>query len=322
MTGSSNRIVQIVAAVVILTVVARTMHQRFGTAATPAATTDPAATSSDSGTISIENDDAELQASNDVEVAGSEKPHSPQDPIGTLLGIGFKVAHQASEMGNDVLDRLAGLTVSEEKEIGREAWQETVSRHSVLTLPQQQSRIEQLAVPFLNARDRQDIEYTFTILNDDAVNAFAHLGGYVYVNRGLLDTVRNDDELGFVLGHEIAHVDRRHCVKNMTAVVRTQQATGRFGGSMASLAYQAISVGYSENFELDADQWSYRQLRQLGKSHQQSLSGLKMLEREFGSGGDHHAHGPVIIQHVEDHFRTHPRIADRINQLESLKTSF
>ena len=251
-----------------------------------------------------------------------DKPADNSDPIGSLLGFGFKTLHSMSKVGNEMLDQLAGLTIEEEVEIGKLAFEETVSLHSVVSDEDELARINRLAKPFLGKRKRQQIEYTFTIIDDKTVNAFAHLGGFVYVNTGLLAAVRNDDELRFIIGHEIAHVDRRHCVKSMTVAVKVGQSGGDLAGVIAALAYQAIAVGYSEEFELDSDQWSYRQMRSFGRTNQQSISGLKLLESKFGSNGDQHAHGPMVIEHLEDHFRTHPRIGDRISRLEKLQHEF
>lgn len=309
MPNANKQIVPAIAASVILFVIGRAWIDRLEVSSVATSTRESSRNASASP-----GSGADVSASpNDDQ---SVIANATADPLGTLLGIGFDVAHTATRVGNDALDGVVGLSIEEEMTIGREAWKETVSRHTVVTNSQQQTRVERLALPFLKEIARKDVEYRFTIIDDDAVNAFAHLGGFVYVNRGLLNAVQDDDELSFVIGHEIAHVDRRHCVKNMTAIVRAQQATGGFGGSLASIAYQAISVGYSEDFELDADQWSYQIMRSQSRSHEQSLRGLRMLEREFGADGDHHSQGPAIIQHVEDHFRTHPRIDDRIAQLE------
>ncbi|HIE50272.1 MAG TPA: tetratricopeptide repeat protein [Armatimonadetes bacterium] len=57
---------------------------------------------------------------------------------------------------------------------------------------------------------RQDVDYVFYIANTDEVNAFAAPGGFIFVTRGLLDTVESDDELAGVLAHEIAHVSDHH----------------------------------------------------------------------------------------------------------------
>ncbi len=55
-----------------------------------------------------------------------------------------------------------------------------------------------------------DLPYTFTILNDDKVNAFALPGGYVYITRGLMALANDEAELAGVVAHEIGHVTARH----------------------------------------------------------------------------------------------------------------
>ncbi|HIM26208.1 MAG TPA: peptidase M48, partial [Rhodospirillales bacterium] len=66
-----------------------------------------------------------------------------------------------------------------------------------------------------------DLPYTFTILNDDKVNAFALPGGYVYITRGLLALAENEAEMAGVLAHEIGHVTARHSAERYS----TAQAT-------------------------------------------------------------------------------------------------
>jgi len=62
---------------------------------------------------------------------------------------------------------------------------------------------------------RGDLDWHFAVVNGSAVNAFALPGGYVYVDRGLIDQTDRMDELAGVLGHEIGHVVLRHSVKQM-----------------------------------------------------------------------------------------------------------
>ena len=63
--------------------------------------------------------------------------------------------------------------------------------------------------------DDRGIDYTFYVVNAAEVNAFAVPGGYIYVNRGLIERTQNLSQLSGVLGHEIAHVVRRHSVQQM-----------------------------------------------------------------------------------------------------------
>ncbi|MDV3351943.1 M48 family metalloprotease [Leptothoe sp. LEGE 181152] len=63
--------------------------------------------------------------------------------------------------------------------------------------------------------ERRQISYTFQVIEDDGVNAFATLGGFVYLNTGLLQTADNEAQLASVIAYEIAHVDRRHAVQQL-----------------------------------------------------------------------------------------------------------
>ena len=76
-------------------------------------------------------------------------------------------------------------------------------------------RVHAAAKPLLARVSKKTIRYTFTILDTEAVNAFSHPGGYVYLSRGLFSFVGEDENvvLQFILAHEIAHVDLRHMIQ-------------------------------------------------------------------------------------------------------------
>lgn len=69
--------------------------------------------------------------------------------------------------------------------------------------------------------DQRDLAWHFTVVDSKEVNAFALPGGYIYVNRGLIERATNMSELAGVLGHEIGHVTKRHSVEQMQ---QTQEA--------------------------------------------------------------------------------------------------
>lgn len=78
---------------------------------------------------------------------------------------------------------------------------------------------------------RRDIPYTFTILGTDTANALAAPGGYIFVTRGLLDTIESDDELAAILAHEAGHVSKRHALQQIESsllfLLLLQSAGGR-----------------------------------------------------------------------------------------------
>jgi len=63
--------------------------------------------------------------------------------------------------------------------------------------------------------ERPDIKYRFAILDTDDVNAYAAPAGYIFITRGLLKKLDSEAQLAGVLGHEIAHVARKHIVKEV-----------------------------------------------------------------------------------------------------------
>ena len=61
--------------------------------------------------------------------------------------------------------------------------------------------------------ERQDVQYTLTVLNSREANAFSLPGGFIFITRGLLNLIGSDEaQLAAVLGHEIAHVEKKHGV--------------------------------------------------------------------------------------------------------------
>jgi predicted Zn-dependent protease len=97
------------------------------------------------------------------------------------------------------------------------------------------------------------IEFTFNVVDDDAtVNAFAIPGGNVYVFTGLLRLMEDEAELMGVLGHEVAHVTRRHIAQQLSAQYGLRFLTGAVGlfGGVAGLIGQLAGSVASEGFLL------------------------------------------------------------------------
>ncbi|HLK59252.1 MAG TPA: M48 family metalloprotease [Chthonomonadaceae bacterium] len=119
------------------------------------------------------------------------------------------------------------LTEDNEVKIGRESAEENDKHVQLVTdaaLVERVNRIgNELAVianstfikPLWGTPQLKQFKYTFKIVNDKDVNAYSLPGGYIYVNKGLLDYVRSDDELAGVLAHEISHAAHHHMVKLM-----------------------------------------------------------------------------------------------------------
>lgn len=100
---------------------------------------------------------------------------------------------------------------SQEVEIGQQASQEVESQYRVVNDPRLNAMVNQIGQTLVKCSDRQDVKYTFKVLDVSDVNAFSLPGGWVYVNKGLIDATHgNTDELAGVIAHEIGHVVARH----------------------------------------------------------------------------------------------------------------
>jgi beta-barrel assembly-enhancing protease len=240
-----------------------------------------------------------------------EKNSAPVNLIGDLFRKGHEVAKSLDRIGQDALK----LDAAEERQLGESLNQLICSEHRILNEPGISTRLATLATSFLNQRKRSDIDYTFVVIDDPEINAFAHAGGFVYVYTGLLEFVGDEGELRFVLGHEIAHVDLGHCVEQMTYATRASQGAGEFGGSLVQIAYQTIALGYSEDSEFEADAWAYAGL---GDDQHCALRFLQQLAEKETQPQVEHGDKTALddaVQEVENHFRTHPPTRERLMRL-------
>jgi predicted Zn-dependent protease len=182
-----------------------------------------------------------------------------------------------------------------------------------------QQRVEEAAKPFLKTLGRKDVRYTFTVLESDAVCAFSHPGGYVYVCRGLFDLIGEDEDyaLEFAVGHEIAHVELQHALKYL----RDPGVMKLPGGTLQKLYMILIPFAYPDEAEFDADRWTYSRMRQAGRSDHRSLAFLRKLERYAKSNGFNNGRvkpKPKDAESslLENHYRAHTATWKRLNELK------
>jgi predicted Zn-dependent protease len=196
----------------------------------------------------------------------------------------------------------------------------TASRQIEISTYEQ--RVEAVARPMLEARSRKDLEYTFTVLDSDALVAFSHPGGYVYVSRGVFDIFGDDEDyiLEFIVGHEIAHVDLSHAVKFLAGGNVEEKKRGL--GTLLQF-YLLIAVGYPEALDFEADAWTFERMKQEGRSRREELAFLRKFKgyaeaHGFGNGGKAPDLEKPDASAVENHYRAHPATWKRLARLESL----
>ncbi|MBE2255064.1 MAG: M48 family metalloprotease [Ignavibacteria bacterium] len=114
--------------------------------------------------------------------------------------------------------------------------------------------------------------YEFQVINDTIVNAFCTPGGFIYIYTGLIKFLDNEAALAGVIGHEIAHAERRHMTQRLTAYYGINSVLGLILGNNPGIGAQIaanlfVGLGFlanSRSDEIEADNYSIRYLTSTG----------------------------------------------------------
>lgn len=126
----------------------------------------------------------------------------------------------------------AACGISEDREIalGRTNAEEIAAKYPLVTDSVVGAYVQTLGMRLASRTSRASLPWHFTVLDSKDVNAFALPGGFVYVNRGLIEHTGAMDELAGVLGHEIGHIVRRHSVQQIKRSGGTRVGIALFCG--------------------------------------------------------------------------------------------
>jgi predicted Zn-dependent protease len=217
-----------------------------------------------------------------------------------------------------------GVSTQQEVQLGTDYANQINAQLPILQDPEINRYINVLGDSIAHLTGRADLPWQFFIVNAPDVNAFAVPGGYIYVNRGLIERTQSLSQLAGVLGHEIGHVVKRHSIKQMQ-----QQQGAQIGVTLGcvllnacqsdiaqagiNIAGTAIFAKFSRDDEKEADDVGIQNVVRAGISPKGIPEMFQILlnERQSNPGG------------VDLWFATHPteesRIADtqrRIDQID------
>ena len=149
------------------------------------------------------------------------------------------------------------INLEDEIKMGRETAQSLEAKYGLSQDYYLNERVDRIGQRLAAVCGRNEITYSFKVLNSNEVNALACPGGFIYVFKGLMDYMPSDTELAGVLGHEVGHVAKKHTVHSIEKQLWTSlillAATRGQGLGLVQAAQQALFAGYSRTDERGAD---------------------------------------------------------------------
>ncbi|MBI4707036.1 MAG: M48 family metalloprotease [Candidatus Omnitrophica bacterium] len=207
-----------------------------------------------------------------------------------------------------------------EVQLGRSVVNDFIKEHPLVRDQKMQERALAIGRKVAFVSERKDIEYNFYVIEDKELNASTFPGGFIFMNKGLMD-VLNDDELAYVLAHEVGHVAARHIAKKIQSNMAYQlllgvafAGTGSGSGENAQTiaqgvdtVYNLISLSYSRKDEYEADRLGVKYAYLAGFNPYGAINALEKIKQGEGPSWK-----------ILGYFRTHPYVEDRQKALKTI----
>lgn len=211
-----------------------------------------------------------------------------------------------------------GVSTQQEVQMGRQEAANINRQLPLVTDPEVNRYINLLGDMIATRTSRGDLDWRFYIVDSREVNAFAVPGGFIYVNRGLIERTENMSELAGVLGHEIEHVVKRHTIRQMEkaqganigvtlACVLTNICNSQVAQAGINIAGTAVFAKFSRNDEIEADAGAVTNTVRAGINPRGVITMFEKLIAERRQGRSA----------VAGWFATHPGEEDRIVQVQA-----
>ncbi|MFH2056168.1 MAG: M48 family metalloprotease [bacterium] len=211
---------------------------------------------------------------------------------------------------------------SQEIAMGQQADTQIVASLGLYPDAALQRYVQKLGDKLARTSERPELPWTFRIVDDPVVNAFALPGGFIYVTRGLMTYVENEAQLSGVIGHEIGHVTAQHSVHSMSNQQLTQRVTAgmmiepklqRYGQYL-NAGLGLLYLKFSRDDESQADQLGFRYMVRAKNDPRQMIRVFDMLNRVSEASG-----GGRLPEWLETHPNPENRSADFQKEIDTLE---
>jgi predicted Zn-dependent protease len=216
---------------------------------------------------------------------------------------------------NPVTGRRELSLISESQEIsmGQEAAKEISATISPVADDALQRYVSGLGMTLARSSERPNLPWSFTVIDDPMVNAFALPGGPIFITRGILTHMNSEAQLVSVLGHEIGHITAKHSVSQMSqaqlaqigliAAVIVKPELAQFG-NLASQGLGLLFMKFGRDDETQSDDLGFRYMTNAGYSPTEMAEMFRTLQR-LGGGSE---------GRVPEWMSTHPDPGNRVQK--------
>jgi beta-barrel assembly-enhancing protease len=183
-------------------------------------------------------------------------------------------------------------------ELGREAAAQVERQMQVVHDPELDSFVQRIGKRLVATGMAGDYPYTFKVINDPSINAFALPGGPTYIHTGLFKAAENEDQVAAVMAHELSHVALRHGTHQASkanliqlpamlagAVVGNGSMLGQLAQLGIGLGANSVLLKFSRDAESDADILGSRMMAKAGYNPIEMARFFEKLEAQGGKGG-------------------------------------
>ena len=211
------------------------------------------------------------------------------------------------------------MSQKEEMALGEKSYKESLSQSKIITGTKDATRIKNIGARIAKVANRNDFQWEFNLVEDEAINAFCLPGGKVVVYTGILQMAKNDDQLATVISHEIAHALARHGAERMSSSMVQQglQVVGNIALGVTAPQYQnlfnqtygvgtqlGVMLPYGRMQESEADEIGIYLMSQAGYNVNEALKFWENMSEGKKEGSDF--------------FSTHPSSTNRISDIQKV----
>jgi predicted Zn-dependent protease len=241
------------------------------------------------------------------------RPHITKTALFTALAVTLVACATNPATGDK---EFSLMSEAQEVQLGQEMDGQVKREMGVYNDAELQRYVSQVGQRLARASERPNLPWQFTVVDEPAVNAFALPGGYIYITRGILAFLHDEEQMAGVLGHEIGHVTARHSAQQYTKAtsaglgltllsIFVPEARSLQGAAETALGVLFLKHGRDD--ELQADRLGAQYTAKTGWDPRGVAGMLRTLERLDVASGSRKG--------VPNWLSTHPAPGDRVQQV-------